>query len=123
MANDTSNRLAGTAFLTVDGQTYMVAGAFEYCPSTLERETLTGMDSVHGYSEKPTPGFIAATLRDSGGLSVAQINLMRNVTVVCELANNKVIIGRNMWSVEKQSAKAEDATIETRWEGPSVTEN
>lgn len=124
MANNT-NRLAGTAYLSVDGQTYMLAGDFEYSPAIVSRETLVGMDTVHGFSEKPIQPHIACTLRDSGGLSVAALNAMSNVTVVAELANGKTIIGRNMWTCEAQSAKATDATIEVRWEGPqgSVTES
>ena len=77
---------------------------------------------MHGYSEKPQAGHISATLRDSGGLSVASLNDMTNVTVVAELSNGKTIVGRNMWTVETQTAKAEDATIEVKWEGISVTE-
>lgn len=124
MANPT-NRLAGTAYLSVDGVTYMLAGDFEYKPSQFTRETLTGMDSVHGYSEKPVAPHIGATLRDSGGLSVASLNGMVNVTLVVELANGKTIIGRNMWTVEDQTAKSTDATIDIKWEGPqgSVSEN
>lgn len=123
MANN-PNRLAGTVNLSVDGATYMLAGDFEYSPSLVSRETLVGMDTVHGFSEKPIAPHIAGTLRDSGGLSVAALNAMSNVTVVAELANGKVIIGRNMWVVEQQSSKATDATIEIRWEGPqgSVSE-
>ncbi|MCP1376046.1 phage tail tube protein [Dyella lutea] len=123
MANN-SNRLAGTVNLSVDGATYMLAGDFEYSPSEVARETLVGQDTVHGYSEKPIAPHIGGTLRDSGGLSVKALNAMSNVTVVAELANGKVIIGRNMWAVEQQAAKATDATIEIRWEGPqgSVSE-
>src|SRR5574337_43570 len=120
--SNTTNRLAGTAYLTVDGQNFMVAGSFEYSPSTVSRETLVGMDAVHGYSEKPQQGHISATLRDSGGLSVASLNAMTGVTVVAELANGKTIVGRGMWSVETQTAKAEDGTIEVKWEGPQVSE-
>lgn len=122
MAENT-NRIAGTANLTVDGKTYLLAGDFEYNPSKVTRTTLTGQDTVHGYSEMPRPGSISATLRDAGGLRVSDLNGMTNVTIVAELANGKVIIGRNMWTVEDQNAKSTDATIETRWEGPSVTEN
>lgn len=121
MANDT-NRLAGTAYLSVDGNTYMLAGDFAYSPSTVSRESLVGMDAVHGYSEKPIVGHISGTLRDSNGLSVASLNRMTNVTVVAELANGKTIVGRNMWTVESQSVKSADATIEVKWEGLSVTE-
>jgi len=122
---DTTNRLAGTAYLTVNGATYMLVGDFAYSPATVMRETLTGMDTVHGYSEKPVAPHISGTLRDSGGLSVASLNGMVNVTVVAELANGKVIIGRNMWTVEEPEAKSTDATIEIKWEGPQggVTEN
>ncbi|OTP79492.1 phage tail tube protein [Caballeronia sordidicola] len=122
MAN-TTNRIAGTAYLTADGKGYSVAGDFEYDPSSVARETLSGQSGVDGYSEKPKPGEIKATLRDMGGLSLAAINAMTDVTVVVELANGKTIIGRNMWTVEPQGAKAEDATVPVTWQGISVTEN
>jgi Phage tail tube protein len=119
---DFTNRLAGTANLTVDGLNYMLVGDFDYNPSSYTRESLVGMDGVHGYSEKPRTGAIGGTLRDAGGLLVADLNAMRNVTIVCQLANGKTVIGRNMWTIEDQTAKAADATIEVKWEGMSVTE-
>jgi len=65
---------------------------------------------------------MSGTLTDAGGLSIAAINAMTNVTVVCELANGKTITGRNMWTVTTQTAKAADGTVEVRWEGKQVTE-
>ena len=59
---DTSNRLAGTAFVTTNGVSIMVAGQFKYSPSKLKRETLTGMDYVHGYKEKPSAPFAGKAL-------------------------------------------------------------
>ncbi|WNC90958.1 phage tail tube protein [Paraburkholderia sp. FT54] len=120
MANP--NRLAGTATLTVDGQNYLLVGDFEYNPSTVTRESLVGMDDVHGFSEKKRVGSISGTLRDTGGLTVADLNAMDNSTVVAQLANGKTIIGRNMWTVEDQTVKSTDATVEVKWEGPAVTE-
>lgn len=61
MAGDTTNRLAGTAYVTVNGVTVMVEGSFKYQTSTVNRTTLTGMDGVHGYKEKPV-----TTQKDSG---------------------------------------------------------
>ncbi|ACC71056.1 phage tail protein [Burkholderia ubonensis] len=120
MANP--NRLAGTATLTVDGQNYLLVGDFEYNPSTVTRESLVGMDDVHGFSEKKRVGSISGTLRDTGGLTVADLNAMDNSTVVAQLANGKTIIGRNMWTVEDQTVKSTDATVEVKWEGPAVSE-
>jgi hypothetical protein len=122
MAEDTTRRLAGIACLSVDGLTYMLAGDLTFSPSSVSRETLIGQDRVHGYGEKPHAGTISATLRDSAGLTVAQLNAMTNVTVVAELANGKTIVGRNLWTVEAQEVKTMDGTIDVRWEGFSVEE-
>jgi len=119
---DTTNRLAGVAYLTVDGQSYMLSGDLSYSSSKVTRETLVGQDRVHGYSEKPHAGSISGTLRDSGQLTVASLNAMTYVTVVAELANGKTVVGRNMWTVESQEVKTAEATFEVKWEGFSVEE-
>ncbi|MFZ6690229.1 phage tail tube protein [Undibacterium sp. SXout20W] len=119
---DTTNRLAGIAYLSVDGQTYMLAGDLTYSPSKVTRETIVGQDRVHGYSEKPHPGSISGTIRDAGGLSVAAFNAMTNVTVTCELANGKTVVGRNMWTADAQEVKTAEGTFEVKWEGFSVEE-
>ena len=116
------NRLAGTASITANGQTYMLVGELSYNPSTVKRETLMGQDGVHGFKETPRQGRISGTFRDSGDLTVADVNAMNNATVVAELANGKTIIGRNMWTVDDQEVKTAEGTYEVVWEGPSVTE-
>ncbi|MDA8248178.1 MAG: phage tail tube protein [Rhodospirillales bacterium] len=116
------NRLAGIAYLSVDGQSYMLAGELSYQVSTVSRETLIGQDAVHGYAEKPVAGFISGTLRDAGDLTVADFNAMNDVTVVVELANGKTILGRNMWTVEAQEVKTVEGTFEVKWEGFAVEE-
>lgn len=120
---DSQGLLAGTAYVTIDGKTVMVEGAFKYQPSRVTRETLSGMDGVHGYKEKPVPGSISMSVRDSRGISVAAFNRQTSTTVVAQLANGKTIIGRNMWTVDTQEVDSEDAKFDVKWEGPSVTEN
>ena len=120
---DTSNRIAGTAYVTVNGVSVMVEGSFKYQPSTVNRTTLTGMDGVHGYKEKPVAPYISARLRDSGGTNVQGFNKQTNVNVIAELANGKTIIGRGLWTVNVQEVESEDAVFDVRWEGFKVTEN
>jgi len=120
---DTTNRLAGTANVTVDGVTIMIAADFEYSPSNVDRSSLVGMDGPHGYKEKPVVGYISAQVRDSGGTTVADFNDQTNVSVTALLANGKTIIGSGLWSVGKQEVKSEDAVFAVRWEGISVTES
>jgi len=120
---DTSNRLAGTALVSTNGISIMVVGQFKYSPSKVKRETLTGMDYVHGYKEKPSAPFISCQVRDSGGTTVADFNDMTNVTVVAQLANGKTIIGSGLWTVESQEVDSEDAVFDVRWEGIDVVES
>lgn len=119
---DTTNKLAGVAYIYVDGKSYMLSGDLTYSVSKVTRTTIIGQDRVHGYSEQPVSGKISGTFRDVGGLSVASFNAMTNVTVTCELANGKTVIGRNMWTVDAQEVKAADATFQVKWEGVSVEE-
>ncbi|HEM7839799.1 phage tail tube protein [Burkholderia multivorans] len=116
--------LAGTASLSIDGTTYMITGDFKYKPASKKRTSLAGMDRVHGYKEEISPPYISFNLRDWGGLTVADINGMTNVTVVAQLANGKTIIGRNMWTVEEQEVDSTEAKFDVRLEGPDdcVTE-
>ena len=119
---DNTNRLAGIATISGDGESFMLSGDLAYSVASFSRETMIGQDRVHGYSEKPHAGFISGTLRDAGSLSVAKINAMTNTTVVCELANGKTIVGRNMWTVDAQEVKTQDATIDVKWESFYVEE-
>lgn len=117
------NRLAGIAYVTVDGKNYMLTGDLKYSVSTVKRETLTGQDAVHGYSEMPVAGFISGSFRDAGGLKLADFNAMTNVTVVAELANGKTIVARNAWATDAQEVDTTEAKFEVRWDSRSVTEN
>jgi hypothetical protein len=121
---DETNRLAGIAYISVDGQNYMLAGELTYSPADVERESLVGQDRVHGFSEKPRAPYISGSFRDSGSLTVKDFNSFTNVTVTLELANGKTVVGRNMWTVEAQEIKTPEATFEARFEGfsGSVTE-
>ncbi|TCK43983.1 tail tube protein [Paraburkholderia sp. BL8N3] len=123
MANDT-NFIAGTAYLTVDGVNYQLEGELKYDVGSVTRETQSGQDTVHGFSEKPKPPYISASIRDSGGLSWAAINAMRSQTIVLELANGKTVIGRKMWTVEAQEVDTTEAKGTVKWEGlqDAVTE-
>lgn len=119
---DNTNRLAGIAYVSVDGKNYMLTGQLSYSPSTVTRQTLTGQDRVHGYSEAPHAGSISGNFRDAQGLTVADFNVMSNVTVVCELANGKTVIGRNMWTADAQEVDTEQGSFSVKWEGPLVEE-
>jgi hypothetical protein len=118
-----SSRLAGTAYLTVDGVNYMLVGQLKYSPSKVSRESLVGQDGPHGFKEMPRVGSISMTLRDSGTLKVGDFNTnMVDVTVVARLANGKAVSGAHMWCVDAQEVDTNDGTFEVKFEGREVVE-
>lgn len=119
---DNPNLLAGIASLSIDGVNYLIAGDAKYQVSSRKRETLTGQDAVHGYSETPRAGKISMSLRDRGDLSVAAVAAITNSTIVLELANGKTIVGRGMWSVEDQEVDTAEGKFDAVFEGKSVVE-
>jgi hypothetical protein len=120
----TPNMIAGTAYLTIDGKNYQLVGNFSYRPTQDTRETLKGMDGIHGFKGSPEAGQIKAQLRDSGAISVQDIGDASNVTVVCELANGKTVVGRNMWRTgDPLEVDTNEATFDVTWEGNDVREN
>lgn len=118
------NRLAGVASVTIDGTPYSIVGEGTYRPHGAKRETLTGQDGVHGYSEMPIAGTIRWRGRDSGSMSITALSNAANVTVVLALANGKTVIGRNMWRVGEGpiEVNTEEGSFEVAFEGPEVVE-
>lgn len=117
-----SNLIAGTAQVTVDGVTYQLEGGLKYAPNTVKRESLVGKDGFHGFKETPVAGKMTMSLRDAGSLTVASFNAMRNSTIVAQLANGKIVVGRNMGCIDVVEVDTEDAKFEVSFEGPQVSE-
>lgn len=119
----TSRRLAGVTAATIDGTAYDLVSDAMWSPSTRKRETLTGMDRVHGYKETVVPGFIAMKLRDNGARAALTFQGMISVTVTMALANGKVVSGAGMWNVEAIEVDAAEGTFAVRFEGDTVGED
>jgi hypothetical protein len=77
---------------------------------------------VHGFSEVPIQGYIEATLRDQGNISIADFNEMRCVEVQVTLANGKIVGGANLWNTSALEVKAAEATFVVRFDGTDVAE-
>jgi len=118
------NAIAGSVDLTVNGTTYLMEGDCKWSPNSWKKETQSGLDRVHGYKKSPCAPFIEVSIRDSGGLTVADFGDMDGVTVTLVLANGKTVIGSGMWTVTPQEVDSAEGKFTVRLEGPtdSVTE-
>ncbi|MEK6420024.1 MAG: phage tail tube protein [Burkholderia gladioli] len=117
-----SQLLAGITNAKINGVTYQLEGKASYTPTKIERSSLVGQDGFHGFKGMPKVGRIKMTLRDSGGLTIADFNAMDNETVQLELASGKIVTGRNMGQVGDLDVETEDGTVDVTFEGPEVVE-
>ncbi len=115
-------RVAGIAYLKVDGTQYDLVGNFNASPSMLAREMLAGQDGVHGYSEMPRVPYIEGDIRLAAGLTVAQLDAMTNVTVTAELANGEVVSLQQAATTAAHVISTRDGSVHVRWEGMNATE-
>ncbi len=77
---------------------------------------------MHGFSEVPIAGYIEATLRDSGAMTVGDFNEFRCVEVQIQLANGKIVSGANMWNTAALEVRSAEATFQVRFDGILVAE-
>lgn len=119
--SDSMRRVSGTSSATVDGLTVPVAANPGYRTSRVIRATITGEDTVHGFSEKPQPGMIKFQARDMFGCSVNDFENLTSATVELVLNNGKVVTGEGMWCVSALEVNSADATFDLQFEGDNVS--
>ncbi len=117
-----AQRIAGIAFLKVDGNQYPLRGSFTITTSVIERAGIPGQDYIHGFSELPRVPSIEGDVSTTPGLSVEAIDAMTNVTVTAELANDSVYVLREGWSVGAHAINARDGMFRVKFEGVSCDE-
>lgn len=115
-------RVAGIAYLKVDGQQYDLAGNFNVSLSLLERQMLVGQDGPHGFSEMPRAPYIEGDIRLVPGLTVGQLDAMTNVTVTAELANGSVATLQQACTTAAHVLNTRDGIVHVRWEGMDSSE-
>lgn len=110
-------RIAGTAYVKVDGAQYTLAGSLTVSPNSVNREGLAGLSGVAGYSETPRVPFIEGDFYTSAALSMPALQAVTNATVTAELANGKTYVLRNAWLAGEPDINAAEGTTTLRFEG------
>lgn len=117
-----ANRVAGVAFLLVDGNQYPLRGNFSVSPSSVDRAGIAGQDYVHGYSELPRVPFIEGDVTLDPALSMETVEAIINSTVTAELANGNVYVLREAWCKSAMELNTHDGLTRIRFEGVSCDE-
>ena len=117
-----ANRIAGVAYLKVDGNQYPLRGNFVVSPSVVERTGIAGQDYVHGYSELPRCPGISGDVSLVPELNVDDVERVVNATVTAELANGKTYVLREAWCRAAHELQTRDGQVMVRFEGTSCDE-
>lgn len=116
----TNRRISGITQFTVNGSALNVT-EFAWDPASVERETVSSLSGVDGYSEKPVAPYISGKFRDAASVNVTALTNANNATVIVKLANGKTISGSNMWYIGRPGVSGADATLDFRFEGVQGT--
>ena len=117
-----AQRVAGIAFLTVDGTQMQLRGNFTVSPSPVERTMIAGQDGVHGYQELPRVPFIEADLTTTPDLSLEALLTETNSTVVALLANQMQYTLTGAVVKGGFEANTRDGQVRVRWDGLACQE-
>lgn len=115
-------RVAGIAFLKVDGAMYPLRGNFTVSPSALERAGIAGQDYVHGFSELPRVPYIEGDITTVVDMSTEDLEAMTDVTVTAELANDSVYVLKEAWCRSAIEINTREGQFRVRFEGTTCEE-
>lgn len=115
-------RIAGIAFLKVDGNQYPLRGNFVISPSAVVRAGIAGQDYVHGFSELPRVPYIEGDVSMVPQLLAENVEAITNATVTCEAANGNVYVLKEAWSDAGFELNTHDGSFKVKFEGTSCTE-
>jgi len=111
-------KIAGTAYFTIDGQRYSLKGNMTVALGARERETVVGLDNIHGFKEMPAAAFIECDVTDKPDFNINDLNDLEDSTVTVELINGKVGVLRNAWQVNNIELNVDEGELTVRFEGP-----
>lgn len=115
-------RIAGVAYVKVNGRQYGLRGSFVVSPSSVKREGVAGQDSVHGFIETPRVPFIKGDLSTMDGLTIAELDAMVDETVTASLANGKTYVLAGAWTESAHEIDTGAGKVAVNWMGLTCDE-
>ena len=92
-----ADKIAGTAFLKVDGEQISIGGTFKLAPFLVSREGVVGLSGVAGYKENNVVPYVEIEALKTPKTDLEKIQKVTDATVTCELASGEVWAFRNAW--------------------------
>lgn len=106
-------KVAGTAYVKVDGTQLTITGGAEAPLMEVKRETVyPGF-----YKEEELAAYLKMTAIVEAGFPIKALANGRDMTVTCEFNNGRVYVLSGAYLVDEPSFKADDGTVELQFDG------
>lgn len=115
-------KIAGTAFLKINGDQLPLRGNFTVSPGAFDRTMIAGQDYVHGFSELPRVPYIEGDISSHPDVRFEDIEAEVNVTVTAELNNGRTYVLKEAACKSGITINTRDGQATIRWEGTSCEE-
>jgi hypothetical protein len=114
MAN---KRVAGTCYVYQDGRQVSLGGTFNIGPSTVNRESVSGLSGRVGVKETWVSSYMEAEIIKTPDLRLTDIEKITDATITAELADGTTAVLYNACQVGELEYSAADGTVTVRWDG------
>lgn len=114
--------LGGTAYLKINGQQKTLAGSWTVSPTTTIKTGVTGLGGFAGHTETPRVPYMEGSLIDNGGLSIKELEAIKDATMTLELVNGKTYVGQEMFLAGEPAHDAATGEVSVRFEGRNIDE-
>ncbi len=115
-------RIAGTAYIKVDGVQLALKGSIEVDPADVVREAVTGLDGVHGFKETPKAPAISVTVSKTPDLKLKSVIGWTGKTVTAELADGTTYVLSDAFQSGELKLNGAEAEVPVTFTGASCRE-
>lgn len=114
-------RLAGTCYITVDGETLLLQGSLSSSMEKVTRDPLIANGSVVGFSETKTAPTITGTVFVPKNFPIAKLQDGTNMTVVVEYANGMTSTLSGAWVSSELVYSGMEGTLPITFTGEDMS--
>jgi hypothetical protein len=111
------SKIAGMAFIRIDGQQFSTNGEFEATSQGFKATPIPASDGTIHYSEEVVADKVSGTLLTTTELDPQTVVDARDVTVQIEFKNGKVFILKNGFFTGDPTISSKDGTMSVEWSG------
>jgi hypothetical protein len=106
-------KIAGTAYVKVDGAQLTISGGAEAPLMDKKRETV----SPGFYKEEELPPFLKMTALHTPDFPRKALTEGKDMTITCEFNNGTVYVLSGAYLVDEPTSKGDDGTLELQFDG------